>query len=210
MFKTESHWNEQWHAFSELNLPLKFWRASFWSVTAVNKYFHSVRFSKDQLSIFMLWLGLALWWKYINIQSITERWRQTLGMSSTYQNKKKLSISMCLGTVNLWVIAETMYDGALADSSSAVWDVLNNTCHDRWKGIGGHIAWPPRLPDLNLMDFYLWGHLNTLVCAAPVDNEEALHRHIVDVCQTIHTYPSISEQTWRSMMRRDEACIEIS
>jgi hypothetical protein len=40
---------------------------------------------------------------------------------------------------------------------------------------GGPIAWPPRsTPDLNHLGFYLWGHLNTLVYAAPVDNEETV------------------------------------
>jgi hypothetical protein len=39
------------------------------------------------------------------------------------------------------------------------------------------------------------------VYAAPVDNEEALHRRIVDACQTIGNYPGIFERMWRSMMR---------
>jgi hypothetical protein len=41
-----------------------------------------------------------------------------------------------------------------------------------------------------------------------VDNEEAFHHCIVDACQTIRNYPAICERTWRSMMRRVEACIE--
>jgi hypothetical protein len=67
-----------------------------------------------------------------------------------------------------------MHDGALAHFSCAVWDVLNNTYHDRWIGRGGPIAWPPSSPDLNPLDFHPWGHLKILVYAAPVDNEEAL------------------------------------
>jgi hypothetical protein len=51
------------------------------------------------------------------------------------------------------------------------------------------------------------GHLKTLVYAAPVDNEEALHHRIVDACYTIRNYPSI-ERMRRSVMRRVEACIE--
>jgi hypothetical protein len=48
----------------------------------------------------------------------------------------------------------------------------------------------------------------TLVYAAPVDNEEALHDRIKDACQTIRNYPGIFERIPRSMMRRVEACIE--
>jgi hypothetical protein len=52
------------------------------------------------------------------------------------------------------------------------------------------------------------GTPKTLVYAAPVDNEEALHHRIVDACQTIHKYPSIFEPMLQSMMRCVEACIE--
>jgi hypothetical protein len=86
--------------------------------------------------------------------------------------------------------------------SRAVRDVLNNTYHDPWIGRGGPTAWPPRSPDLNPLDCYLWGHLNTPVYAAPVDNEEALHHRIVDACQTIRNCPGIFGRMPRSMSRR--------
>jgi hypothetical protein len=38
--------------------------------------------------------------------------------------------------------------------------------------------------------FYLWGHLKTLMYAAPVDNEEALHHRTEDACLTIRKYPA--------------------
>jgi hypothetical protein len=50
--------------------------------------------------------------------------------------------------------------------------------------------------------FHPWGHLKALVCAAPVNNEEALHNRIVDVRQTIRSCPDVSEHMRRSMMRR--------
>jgi hypothetical protein len=33
---------------------------------------------------------------------------------------------------------------------------LNREMAGRWIGRGGPIAWPPRLPDLTLLDFFLW------------------------------------------------------
>jgi hypothetical protein len=101
-----------------------------------------------------------------------------------------------------------MHNGAPAHFIHAAQDVLSNTYHDRWIGRGGHTVWPPRSPDLNALDFYLWGHLNTLVYAAPVDNEETLHHRIVDACQTIRNYPRIFERMRRSTMRRVEARTE--
>jgi hypothetical protein len=50
------------------------------------------------------------------------------------------------------------------------------------------------------------GHVNTLVYATPVDNEEA-HR-IVDACQTISNYAGIFARMGRSMMTRVEVCTE--
>jgi hypothetical protein len=79
-----------------------------------------------------------------------------------------------------------MHVGSPAHFSRAVLDVLNNTYHDRWiSREGPPTAWPPRSPDSNSLDFYLWEHQKSLLYAAPVDNEEALHRRIVDACQTI-------------------------
>jgi hypothetical protein len=82
-------------------------------------------------------------------------------------------------------------------------DVLSKRCHGRWIGRGGPIAWPPRSPDLNLLDFYLWGHLNTLVYTAPVDNEDNSVGS-VNVCQTIHICPGIlngCDGPWRDLSR---------
>jgi hypothetical protein len=51
------------------------------------------------------------------MQDVIERCGQTLGMSSTYRNKKNVHISMCPETFNLRVVAERilyMHDGAPA------------------------------------------------------------------------------------------------
>jgi hypothetical protein len=48
-----------------------------------------------------------------------------------------------------------MHDGAPANCSRAVRDVLSNNYHDRWIGRGGPTAWPPWSPDLHHLDFYL-------------------------------------------------------
>jgi hypothetical protein len=115
-----------------------------------------------------------------------------------------------LGDVPLAVRARMwyVYGGAPAQFSRAVRDVLNNTYHGRWIGRGGPTAWPPRSSDFNPVDFYLYGHLKTLVCVVPVDNEESLHYRIVDACQTIRNYPGVFERMRRSTIRRFKACIE--
>ncbi|KAJ4444692.1 hypothetical protein ANN_06489 [Periplaneta americana] len=52
-----------------------------------------------------------------------------------------------------------LHDGAPAHFSRTARRYLDRRFPDRWLGRGGPIAWPPRSPDLNPLDFYLWGHL---------------------------------------------------
>jgi hypothetical protein len=72
-----------------------------------------------------------------------------------------------------------------------VQDDISNTNHDRWTSRAGCTVWHPRSPDLNPLNFYLWGPLKTPAYAAPADNEEALDHRIVDACQIILNYPGI-------------------
>jgi hypothetical protein len=124
------------------------------------------------------------------------------------KTRKHVHVNICPETFNLRFIAERMHDDAAARFSRDVRDVLINIYHGRRIGRGGPTAWPPRSPDLNPLDLYLWEHLRTLVYAAPVDTEETPHQRIVDACQAIRNFPGISERMRRSMMRRVEACTE--
>jgi hypothetical protein len=50
---------------------------------------------------------------------------------------------------------------------------------------------------------------SSFVCSSSfVDNQGALHHHVVDACKTVSDYPSIFEGMRQSMMRLVEACIE--
>jgi transposase len=93
-----------------------------------------------------------------------------------------------------------MHDGAPAHFSRAVRDVLSSTNHDQWLGRGAPTAGPPCSPDLNPLDFYLWGHVKTLVYAAPVDNREALHHRIADASD----YPQLPRHI------RTDAAVDMS
>jgi hypothetical protein len=84
-----------------------------------------------------------------------------------------------------------MHDGATAHFRCVVRDVLNKAYNNRCIGTGRPIAWPPSSLDLNSVNFFLLGHLKTIMYAAPVDNEEAFHHRIVDACQTIRNYPGV-------------------
>ncbi|XP_054713709.1 uncharacterized protein LOC129223166 [Uloborus diversus] len=66
------------------------------------------------------------------------------------------------------------HDGAPAHFSIDVRNYLNATFGARWIGCGGPVPWPPRSPDFSSLDYFLWGHLKSLVYETPVDSDDDL------------------------------------
>ncbi|KAJ4448490.1 hypothetical protein ANN_10506 [Periplaneta americana] len=85
---------------------------------------------------------------------------------------------------------------------------LDRRFPDRWIDRGGPIAWPPRSPDLNPLDFYLWGHLKSLVYSYPVPDLECLRNRIVACSEDIRNTPGVWDRVRRSMRHRCEVCIQ--
>lgn len=103
-----------------------------------------------------------------------------------------------------------MHDGAPAHFSLIARNWLNQPNHyaNRWIGRGGPIVWPPRSPDLNPCDFYLWGHCSALVYNTPVQDVEDLRQRVIDAFQTIRDTEGIFANVIGSFHRRLEACIQ--
>ena len=100
-----------------------------------------------------------------------------------------------------------MHDGAPAHFSLEVREFLNRTFNNRWAGRGGPQPWPPRSPDLNSLDFFLWAHLKTLVYSTPVNSVEELKNRIRTSCDVIKNTEGILQRVRVNMRRRAEACI---
>jgi hypothetical protein len=66
-----------------------------------------------------------------------------------------------------------MQDGAPSHFSLVARMHLNRKFPGRWVGAGVPIAWSPRSPDLNPLDFYMWDHLKLPVYSSPVDDIES-------------------------------------
>ena len=104
---------------------------------------------------------------------------------------------------NMW----HQQDGTPPHRARLVKQWLNTHFQNRWIGIGGAMTWPPRSPDLNPCDFYLWGHLKQLVYAVNIiDHNQLMHR-IQEAATNIRTNIN-SLRVQQSMIRRCEACIE--
>lgn len=98
------------------------------------------------------------------------------------------------------------HDGAPAHFGNNVQDHLNNTFGDRWIGRGGPVAWPARSPDLTPLDFYLWGHMKSLVYSTEVESEMDLVARIVAAAAVIQEDVQVFEAVRRSMDQRFRLC----
>jgi hypothetical protein len=84
-----------------------------------------------------------------------------------------------------------MHYGAPPHFLRIVGQHLNQTFGEQWIGRWGPVNWSARSPDLNPLDFWLWGHLNTLVYSAPISDLVVLQQRAENVCQEIRIKPGI-------------------
>lgn len=99
------------------------------------------------------------------------------------------------------------HDGAPAYFSRVAREFLDNAYPARWIGRAGPVPWPARSPDLNPLDFYLWGHVKQIVYSRPIDNINDLRQRIEDGFNEIRNTPGICERVRGSLQRRAESCI---
>ena len=100
-------------------------------------------------------------------------------------------------------------DGAPPHYTRYVREYLNEFSPNRWLGRGGPVAWPPRSPDLTPLDYYLWGHMKTLVYETKVDSREALRDRIFAAAEHIRNHPDNIASATQSLLMRAENCIAI-
>ena len=62
---------------------------------------------------------------------------------------------------------------------------LAATFPNRWIGRDGPTPWPPRSPDIILLDFFLWGYVKDKVFSTPVPDITNLKARITDAFATI-------------------------
>lgn len=106
----------------------------------------------------------------------------------------------------LWL----MHNGAPAHRSILVRDYLNQPFPGRWIGHGGPFLWQPRSPDLNLEDFFLWGHVKALVYSEyPIESEYELLLRIINSSEEIRNKLAMLQNVMESMIRHCNLCIEV-
>lgn len=104
---------------------------------------------------------------------------------------------------NMWFLQ----DGAPPHFSVTARQALSRIFPNRWVGRGGPVPWPPRSPDLNALDYFLWGHLKTRIYSRPIDDVDTLRERIIVECDRIRNNPEMLRNACSSMERRVNACI---
>jgi hypothetical protein len=61
-------------------------------------------------------------------------------------------------------------------------------------------AWPPRSPDHNPIDFYIWGHVKNEVYSTPVTKVDELWERIIATFDAVRNGPGQLERVRESMM----------
>jgi len=84
---------------------------------------------------------------------------------------------------------------------------LNEIFPNCWIGTYGVVPWPARSPDLMLLDFFLWGHLKTVVYVDPPVNFQDLKNKIRAACVTL-SKDQIKAATSTEFLNQLESCLE--
>ena len=72
-------------------------------------------------------------------------------------------------------------------------------------GRGGPIIWPPRSPDLNVLDYFVWGYIKDLVRQRRDGTEAEMREAILAAFNTIT--PEMAYRATRNIIRRAELCL---
>jgi len=86
-------------------------------------------------------------------------------------------------------------------------DLLDESFPNLWLGRGGPVAWPQKSRNLTPLEYYLWGHMKTLVYETKVDSREALRDLIFAAAEHIRNHPGNIASATPSPLMRAEKCI---
>jgi hypothetical protein len=106
--------------------------------------------------------------------------------------------------VNQW----SQHDGAPPHFSRNVQGIFNRMYPNRWIGRGGSRHRPARSPDLNPLDFFLWGYVKIVVYNRPIHNEEDFRNRLQGVFGTIT--PEMVRASKLNLLRRAQLCLEMN
>ena len=108
--------------------------------------------------------------------------------------------SMCLDTFSGSCDQRTCN---LTKPSSAV----DHKFPSRWIGRGSAESWPPRSPDLNPLDYHVWGYMKAMVYAHKLNTREELLQRILSAARSKNNAAVLRKITG-SLVTRVRKCVQ--
>lgn len=98
-------------------------------------------------------------------------------------------------------------DGAGPHNARIVTTFLNNKFPGRWMGRYGPIRWPARSPDLNPLDFFLWGYCKETMYKTLPEDVEDLETRLRYSIWSIEE--DVMENVQQNLLKRMRACVRM-
>lgn len=98
-------------------------------------------------------------------------------------------------------------DGAPAHNAQIVRAYLNNNFPERWIGTYGPVRWPPRSPDLTVLDFFLWGYLQNKIYTVQYQTMADLREATERAFRELQARPFIILNALRRITIMCETCL---
>lgn len=98
-------------------------------------------------------------------------------------------------------------DGAPAHNSRVVTEYLSAHFSRRWIGTHGPIRWPPRSPDLSILDFFVWSYLKNKIYANRHNNIDELRASTEEAFRNLQRQPFIILNAFRRIETVCGLCI---
>jgi len=99
------------------------------------------------------------------------------------------------------------HDTAPPHFSQVIRQYLNHKFPNQWIDHGHAQNWPPWSPDLNPLDYYVWGYMNVMVYAHKGNTREELLQQILSTARSINNTAVLHKVT-SSLVTRVRKCIQ--
>ena len=97
-------------------------------------------------------------------------------------------------------------DGASAYTAIITRSYLNEQFPNRWIGKDGNRPWAARSPDLTPLDFFVWGHIKSIIYATRISNIAELKARITEAANSIT--PQMLENVSVEVEDRFRRCVD--
>lgn len=153
--------------------------------------------------------SLNVWCGMLGLQIIGPHFFERMLTAAMYEDFLLNILPELLENVplNLRLTMSFQHDGCPAHSARRISILLNQKFNNRWIGRNGPIRWPPRSPDLTIMDYFLWGRIKGLVYATKPTSRDDMKGRIREACRSIEgeLLGALS-----SFPRRIRKCLEVN